>query len=75
MSIEPTGDYDIEPYRSRGLEVSFQLHAVTYVAVNVMLIAIWLAAGGGYFWPVWPLITWAPAVAIHGWITYGRVHG
>jgi hypothetical protein len=73
MSIEPSGDRDIERSRSRGLETSFQLHAVTYVVVNVMLIAIWLAVGGGYFWPVWPIITWGPAVAIHGWLTYGRV--
>ena len=75
MSIErPSGD-DIERSRPRGLELAFQLHAVTYVVVNVMLVLIWAAAGGGYFWPMWPLITWGPAVAIQGWITYGRVHG
>ena len=75
MDLEPVPDYEIEPRRSRPLEVSAQLHAVTYVAVNVMLIAIWLVAGGGYFWPIWPIITWGPAVAIHGWLAYGRVHG
>jgi hypothetical protein len=75
MPIERAHDGELERSRSRLLEVSFQLHAVTYVVVNVMLIAIWLAVGGGYFWPIWPLITWGPAVALHGWITYGRVHG
>jgi hypothetical protein len=74
MSIERSGSGDVERPRSRALEVSFQLHAVTYVVVNVMLIAIWAAAGRGYFWPVWPVITWGPAVLIHGWFTYGRVH-
>jgi 2TM domain-containing protein len=74
MSIEPASSGEVEHYRSRALEVSFQLHAVTYVVVNLMLIGIWAAAGAGYFWPVWPLITWAPLVAIHGWLTYGRLH-
>jgi hypothetical protein len=76
MNLEPTNTGDLDRPRSRALEVSFQLHAVTYVVVNVMLIAIWAMVGfGSYFWPMWPIITWGPAVAIHGWITYGRVHG
>lgn len=75
VAVERSGGGDVEHYRSHALEVSFQLHAVTYVVINVMLIAIWAAVGGGYFWPIWPLITWGPVVAIHGWITYGRVRG
>jgi hypothetical protein len=76
MPIERAYRGDLEPVRSRGLEVSFQLHAVTYVVVNIMLVLIWLAsAGGGYFWPVWPIICWFPGLAIHGWLTYGRVRG
>jgi hypothetical protein len=31
---------------------------VAYVAVNLFLIAIWAATGGGYFWPIWPLLGW-----------------
>ncbi|HZN16118.1 MAG TPA: 2TM domain-containing protein [Acidimicrobiales bacterium] len=75
MDLEPRTDGDIEPLRPRGMEVAAQLHAVTYLVVNAMLVAIWAAVGGGYFWPIWPIITWAPALVIHGWITYGRVHG
>src|SRR2546426_330821 len=39
-----------------------------------MLIAIWAAAsaGSGYFWPIWPIITWGPAVLLQGYFTYGR---
>ncbi len=74
MSLESAGERDLDRPRSRGMEMAFQLHAVTYVVVNLMLIAIWAASGAGYFWPVWPLITWGPAVAIQGWLTYGRVH-
>lgn len=74
MSIERSDRGEIERSRPRGLEIAFQLHAVTYVVVNLMLVGIWLAAGGGYFWPIWPIITWGPAVLIQGWVTYGRVH-
>ena len=73
MSLEESRGRDLDRPRSRALEVSFQLHAVTYLVVNAMLIAIWAAVGGGYFWPIWPLITWGPPMLIHGWITYGRV--
>jgi hypothetical protein len=30
----------------------------TYLATAVMLVAIWALAGGGYFWPVWPILGW-----------------
>ncbi len=52
-----------------------QLHAVTYVVVNVMLIGIWAMAGAGYFWPFWTLVPWGAALLIQGWLTYGRVRG
>ena len=31
---------------------------VPYLAVNLVLIAIWAATGAGYFWPIWPLLGW-----------------
>ncbi len=30
----------------------------TFLAVNLLLIAIWALTGAGYFWPVWPLLGW-----------------
>jgi hypothetical protein len=30
----------------------------TFVAVMVLLLAIWALTGAGYFWPMWPLIGW-----------------
>jgi fatty acid desaturase len=30
----------------------------TFLAVMVLLIAIWALTGAGYFWPVWPLVGW-----------------
>ena len=53
-------------------ETLFQAHGATFVVVNAMFIAIWAAVGGGYFWPIWPIISWGPAVGFHGWFTYGR---
>ena len=29
-----------------------------FVAVNLLLIAVWAATGAGYFWPIWPLLGW-----------------
>lgn len=37
-----------------------------YIAVNLVLIAIWAATGAGYFWPIWPLLGWGIGLATHG---------
>jgi uncharacterized membrane protein YecN with MAPEG domain len=47
----------------------FQIHATVYVAVNLLLIAIW-AMTGGSFWPIWPILGWGLAVAIHYWTVF-----
>ena len=44
---------------------SFKVHVATYVPLNLLLIGIWAAGGGGYFWPVWPILGWGVAVACH----------
>jgi hypothetical protein len=49
---------------------AFNLHATIYVAVNVLLIAIWAITGGRYFWPIWPILGWGVAVAIHYWMVF-----
>jgi class 3 adenylate cyclase len=52
--------------RRSGLEISFRIHLTIYIVVNVLLIALWAASGGGYFWPVWPILGWGIGVAGHG---------
>jgi class 3 adenylate cyclase len=53
--------------RHRGaLTTSFRIHLSIYVVVNVMLIGIWAASGGGYFWPIWPILGWGIGVGCHG---------
>src|SRR5947207_3440864 len=44
---------------------SFKIHVAVYASVNFPLIAIWAATGGGYFWPIWPILGWGIAVACH----------
>src|SRR3954470_23703391 len=51
--------------RSR-LEMSVRTHLAVYLVVNVMLIGIWAASGGGYFWPIWPILGWGIGVGCHG---------
>jgi DUF1707 SHOCT-like domain/2TM domain len=29
-----------------------------YIAVSVLLVAIWALTGMGYFWPIWPILGW-----------------
>jgi DUF1707 SHOCT-like domain/2TM domain len=40
-------------------------HVAGFAIVNCGLIAIWAAAGFGYFWPVWPLIGWGMVISGH----------
>src|SRR3954470_2532459 len=51
--------------RRGGLETSVRIHATVYIVVNVMLIGIWAASGGGYFWPVWSLLGWGIGLGCH----------
>jgi hypothetical protein len=44
----------------------FQEHLRAFVAVQVLLIAIWALTGFGYFWPVWPLMGWGIGLLAHG---------
>lgn len=40
-------------------------HAVTYVAVNGMLVGIWELTGGGEFWPAESIAGWGAALGGH----------
>jgi class 3 adenylate cyclase len=48
------------------LRQSFKTHLTFYLLVNVFLIGIWAASGGGYFWPIWVILGWGIGVAAHG---------
>jgi hypothetical protein len=44
----------------------FYGNLVSYIAVNIVLIAINLLVSPAYLWFFWPLLIWGIRVAIHG---------
>ncbi len=50
-------------------------HVLAFVAVNVLVIVIWAAAGAGYFWPIWPLLGWGFGLFSHTSGAFGRSPG
>ena len=69
---EPREAHEIEERRRSMMEHAFQMHARVYVLVNVFLVGVWLAVGGGYFWPIWPILGWGLAVGLQGGLLYNR---
>lgn len=64
------------PHLARGrylLSQSFKIHLTLYLLVNTFLIAIWAAGGVGSFWPIWPILGWGIALALHGAPLIARV--
>jgi class 3 adenylate cyclase len=51
--------------RRGALATSVRIHLTVYLVVNLMLVAIWAAAGAGYFWPVWPILGWGIGLGCH----------
>jgi hypothetical protein len=50
----------------------FISHAMAYLMVNAILIAIWAMTGAGFFWPIFPLMGWGIGIGFHAWDTYSR---
>ena len=42
-------------------------HAVAFVVVNALFVAIWAMTGRGYFWPAWVIGCWAAGLLLHAW--------
>lgn len=45
-------------------------HGLAYLSVNVLLVAIWVATGAGFFWPLFPICGWGIGLAFHAWSVY-----
>jgi hypothetical protein len=45
--------------------------AVTGPLVTALLLAVWVAAGGGYFWPIWPMLGLSIVLLVAIWRAYG----
>jgi hypothetical protein len=51
----------------------FWNHALVYVLVNGLLVAVWaITNSGGYFWPIWPLLGWGIGLAMHALDTFRK---
>jgi len=58
----------------------FERHAMIYVAVNLLLVAIWALTGSEHayhrhgaetdFWPIWPILGWGCGLAVHYWTVF-----
>jgi hypothetical protein len=47
-------------------------HLRAYLAVNLMLVAIWALTGAGYFWPIWPILGWGIGIVADSGGRLGR---
>jgi signal transduction histidine kinase len=72
----PLRESDLGPGSPRPEEIrrarkarSLRLDAGVLGVLNLILIGIWLPSAPGYFWPIWPIVGCAAAVAIkaYGW--------
>jgi hypothetical protein len=52
----PQPEGERPPRRRPALGERPQLRA--FLAISVLLVAIWALTGAGYFWPVWPILGW-----------------
>jgi hypothetical protein len=59
----------------RGGEIALRIHLAVYLSVIGLLIVIWMMAGFGYPWPMWPAMTWGTALAIHAGVHKAVWHG
>jgi len=52
----------------------FHHHAGAQVILNIFIVGVWLAAGGGYFWPAWVMLGSAVAVGLNALPRGARAH-
>ncbi len=43
-----------------------------YVAVNGMVVVVWVWSGAALFWPIFPIVAWSIWLAVIAWDAYGR---
>jgi Domain of unknown function (DUF1707)/2TM domain len=56
--------------RGRAMPSDVRLHLTIYALTMLLLLSIWLiTTPGGYFWPIWAMLGWGFAVAVHA---FGR---
>ena len=52
--------------RRADMRIAFRSHLTAYAIVNAGLVCIYVMTSfGHYFWPIWPMLGWGFAVAMH----------
>ena len=51
---------------AQGWELAWRIHRGVWGVLAVFFVLIWLFSGGGYFWPIWPILGIGVSVGIHG---------
>jgi signal transduction histidine kinase len=57
---------EVSARRLRALTIT----SLVSTTIVLVLIVIWALTGGGYFWPIWPLLSLSLVVAIPGWVVF-----
>lgn len=71
VAASPTDEQISKMAKAR---VSFKMHALVYVLVNLFLAAVWFATSvgdGTPYWPMWTHFGWGIGLAVHGFTAYG----
>ncbi len=71
LTAVPLRESQIDPTQPRAAEIerlrrarTLRVDAGVLVAINVMLLGVWAAAGAGHFWPAWPIFGSAVVLGI-----------
>lgn len=72
-----TVDNNTEQLRHEAIErlkkrSEFWSHLVAYLLINALIITVWFAVGGGFFWPIFALAGWGIGLFFHGMDVFRR---
>jgi hypothetical protein len=77
-SIESPRELAIKRIKAKN---DFKTHLVAYLAVNAMLVIVWVFTAASFpyplsfFWPIFPIAGWGVGIVIHAYTVYrGNVY-
>ena len=70
--MNPTTDPERADERQQARRDALAL-TISGPIVALLLLAVWTVAGGGYFWPVWPMLGMSIAMLVAFWRAFGPV--
>jgi signal transduction histidine kinase len=58
--------------RKWGMPRGLAMHEGIVASLAVFLVLVWAVTGGGYFWPIWPIIGLVTAFLVHAAVAFSR---